>query len=125
MATIQVQPRPTPAERADDKIEVEVDEALTVFIETIEEWATPRQQWDFTLREGTDFGKTNNVEAHLLYVDGTQTSSVSFRLEQLDAVEDAQDELVLRFEERDGIAKLARCTENGLDVELFHILTFT
>ena len=28
-------------------------------------------------------------------------------------------------EERDGIAKLATCTANGLDVELFHILTFT
>ena len=34
-------------------------------------------------------------------------------------------ELVLRFEERDGIAKLARLTANGLEVELFHILTFT
>lgn len=35
------------------------------------------------------------------------------------------DELVLRFEETDGIAKLVTCTSNGLDVELFHILTFT
>jgi hypothetical protein len=34
-------------------------------------------------------------------------------------------ELVLRFEERDGIAKLVHCTSNGLDVELFHILTTT
>ena len=32
---------------------------------------------------------------------------------------------MLRFVERDGIAKLARLNENGLDVELFHILTFT
>ena len=32
---------------------------------------------------------------------------------------------MLRFEERDGIAKLARLSENGLDVELFHVLTFT
>ena len=38
---------------------------------------------------------------------------------------DFGDELVLRFEERDGIAKTARLTANGLDVELFHILTFT
>ena len=29
------------------------------------------------------------------------------------------------FEEEDGIAKLARVRQNGLDVELFHILTFT
>jgi len=29
------------------------------------------------------------------------------------------------FEERDGIAKIARLTPNGLDVELFHILTVT
>jgi hypothetical protein len=125
MATIQVQPRPTPAERAGEHIEVEVDEALTVFIETMEEWVDPRQQWELALREGTDFGKANNVEVQLLYVDGAQTSSLTFRLEQVDAIDDAQDELVLRFEERDGIAKLARCMENGLDVELFHILTFT
>jgi hypothetical protein len=125
MATIQVQPRPTPAERSGEHIEVEVDEALTVFIETIEDWVTPRRQWELELREGTDFGKANNVEAQLLYVDGAQTSSVSFRLDQLDTVEDAQEALVLRFEERDGIAKLARLAENGLDVELFHILTFT
>src|ERR671924_432198 len=39
--------------------------------------------------------------------------------------DDVMDALVLRFEEEDGIAKLARCTANGLDVELFHILTFT
>jgi hypothetical protein len=32
---------------------------------------------------------------------------------------------VLRFEESDGVAKLAYLTSNGLDVELFHILTFT
>jgi hypothetical protein len=125
MARIQVQPRPTPAERSGDHVEVEVDEALTVFVETIEEWATPREQWELALREGTDFGKANNVEVQLLYVDGTQSSSLTFRLDQLDAIDDAQDELVLRFEERDGIAKLALLTANGLDVELFHILTFT
>jgi hypothetical protein len=32
---------------------------------------------------------------------------------------------VLRFEERDGIAKLVRLSSTGLDVELFHILSFT
>jgi hypothetical protein len=42
-----------------------------------------------------------------------------------DAVDETGELLVLRFEERDGIAQLARCTANGLDVELHHILTFT
>jgi hypothetical protein len=125
MATIHVQPRPTPEERADHLIEIEVDEALSVLAETIEEWVTPRQSWDFTLREGHDFGRANNVVGELLFAAGEQTSSLRFRLEQLEAVDDTGEELVLRFEERDGIAKLARLTLNGLDVELFHILTFT
>ena len=42
-----------------------------------------------------------------------------------DAADDVGEELVLRFEEQDGIAKLARLDANGLHVELFHILTFT
>ena len=122
---MRVDPRPTPAERATDRIEVEVDEALTVFAATLEDWAAPRQQWELQLREGHDSGRGNNVEARLLFVDGAQTSTLSFRLDQLDAADDVGDELVLRFEERDGIAKLARCDANGLHVELFHILTFT
>ena len=125
MATIEVQPRPTPAERADTSVEIEVDEALTVFVATIEEWAAPRQNWEFTVHEGHDFGKANNVEGRLLFVAGEQTSSVLFRLDQLDAADDTGQELVLRFEEEDGIAKIARATANGLEVELFHILTFT
>ena len=56
---------------------------------------------------------------------GEQTTALSFRLEQLDTADDLGSELVLRFEEQDGIAKLARLTSNGVDVELFHILTFT
>ena len=125
MATIEVQPRPTPAERHDTSVEVEIDEAIAVFVDAIEEWVAPRQEWELVLREGTEFGKANNVEGHLLFISATQTSSILFRFDQLDAANDVQDELVLRFEERDGIAKLARCTSNGLDVELFHILTFT
>lgn len=125
MATMRVDPRPTPAERATDRVEVEVDEALTVLAATLEDWAAPRQQWELQLREGHDSGRGNNVEARLLYVDGAQTSALSFRLDQLDAADDTGEELVLRFEERDGIAKLARCDANGLHVELFHILTFT
>lgn len=125
MVTMHVQPRPTPAERAEGEREISVDERLSDFAATIEDWATPRQAWEFTLHEGHDFGRTNNVEGRLVYAAGEQTSSLVFRLEQLDEVTDTGSELVLRFEEDDGISKLARLTSNGLDVELFHILTFT
>ena len=125
MPTLQVLPRPTPEERPDRQVEVEVDEALTVLAQTIEDWTAPRQSWEFTLHEGHDFGRANNVEGRLVFVAGEQSSSLAFRLEQLDAADDLGEELVLRFEENDGIAKLARLTANGLDVELFHILTFT
>lgn len=125
MATLEVSPRDTPAERADDRVAVDVDEALSVHAATLEDWVAPRQGWELTLREGTEFGKQNNVEARLLFVAGEQTSSLAFRLDQLDAADDTGQELVLRFEERDGIARLARLGANGLDVELFHILTFT
>jgi hypothetical protein len=125
MATMTVQPRPTPAERADENIQVEVDEALTVFAATIEDWVAPRQPWELQLREGHDSGRSNNVEARLLHVAGEQTSTLAFRLDQLDAADDVGDQLVLRFDERDGIAKIARLSATGLDVELFHILTFT
>ena len=125
MATIEVQPRPTPEERADTPVEVEVDEELTVFASTLEDWVTYRQNWEFTLHEGHDFGRANNVEGRVLFVGGEQMSSLRFRLDQLDAADDIGGELVLRFEERDGIAKLVRLTSNGLDIELFHILTYT
>ncbi len=125
VATIEVYPRETPAERADELVAVEVDEQLNDLAVTIEDWVAPRQNWEFTLREGTEFGKANNVEGRLLFVGGEQTSSLAFRLDQLDAATDTGSELVLRFEEQDGIAKLARMTANGLDVELFHILTYT
>jgi hypothetical protein len=125
MATLEVQPRPTPAERANTPVEVEVDEALSVFAATLEDWAAARQSWECTFHEGHEFGRANNVEAELLFVAGEQTSSLRFRLEQLDAADDVGEEFVLRFEERDGIAKLATLTATGLDVELFHILTFT
>jgi hypothetical protein len=125
MAILEVLPRPTPAERHDAAVEVEVDEALTVHAATIEDWVAPRQAWELTLREGTEFDRTNNVEGVLMFAIGEQTSSLTFRLDQLDSVMDVGEELVLLFEERDGIAKAARLTANGLDVELFHILTFT
>jgi hypothetical protein len=125
MATMTVAPRNTPAERADDNIEIEVDEALTVLAATLEDWAAARGDWELELREGHEFGRANNIEARLMYVDGVQTSSLLFRLDQLDAADDTGQELILRFEEQDGIAKLARLTANGLAVELHHILTYT
>jgi hypothetical protein len=125
MPTIEVMPRPTPEERAETEARIDIDEELAVYAAQIEEWSAPRQPWEFTLHEGHDFGRANNVEGRLLFAEGDQTSSLFFRLDQIARVEDTGQELVLIFEEDDGIAKLARCTANGLEVELFHILTFT
>jgi hypothetical protein len=126
VATLQVQPRPTPAERADAPVEVEVDEALTVFVSAIEDWTAPRPGWELILREGHEFGRANNVEAELLFATGEQSSSLRFRLGQVDRADEIDvDEFLLVFEESDGIAKTARLSPTGLDVELFHILTFT
>jgi hypothetical protein len=123
--TLEVAPRPTPAERYNAAVEIRVDEALAVHAATIEDWVAPRQAWELTLREGTAFDRPNNVEAMLLFAIGEQTSSLAFRLDQLDTVQDLAEELVLFFEEQNGIVKAARLTANGLDVVLFHILTFT
>ena len=125
MPTLQVHPRPTPEERHDRHVEIDVDEALSMNATVVEDWCAVRSNWEFTLHEGHDFGRANNVEGRLLFVAGEQTASLAFRLEQLEVAEDLGGELLLRFEERDGIAKTARLTSNGLDVELFHILTFT
>jgi hypothetical protein len=123
--TIEVQPRQTPEERAFEPVEVEVEQELRDHAEIIEDWCTPRQSWDFQLREGHDFGRANNIEARLLLASGELTSSLAFRIDQLDRADDIGEELVLRFEEQEGIAKTARLTANGLEVELFHILTTT
>jgi len=125
MATMRVQPRPTPAERPDDPVDVDVDEALAVLVAAIEDWVAGQPHWELILREGHLFGKANNVEVELLFASGEETSSLIFRLEQLDRADELEDEFALIFEEKDGIAKTARLTPNGLDVELFHILTFT
>jgi hypothetical protein len=123
--TLEVMPRPTPEDRADTPVPVDVDDGLASLAEAIGEWAEPRGNWEFALQEGHDFGRANNVEGRLLCVSGEQTSSLTFRLDQLDGADDTMDALVLRFEERDGICTLARCTATGIDVELHHILTFT
>lgn len=125
MPTLEVLPRPTPEERHDAPVSIDVADELATLAEIVETWVEHRQNWEFSLQEGHDFGRVNNVEGRLLFVAGEQTSSLVFRLDQLDAADDVMDMLVLRFEEQDGISKLARCTPNGLDVELFHILTYT
>jgi hypothetical protein len=125
VALIEVQPRRTPEERAFVPVEVEIEPDLRVHAEIIEDWVAPRQSWELQLREGHEFGRPNNVEGRVLFVSGEQTSGLSFRFDQLDRVYDTGEELVLQFEEQDGIAKIARLTANGLDVELFHILTTT
>jgi hypothetical protein len=125
MPTLNVLPRPTPEERSEVSVDVEVDEDLTVLAATIEEWVSHRQGWEHALVEGHDFGRANNVEQRLLFAQGEQTSTLVFRLDQLDSVDDTGEELVLRLAEKDGIAQLVRLRATGLDVELFHILTFT
>lgn len=125
MPTIDVYPRETPEERADVLVPVDVDEDLSVYATALEDWVAPRQNWELTLRQGHDFGRANNVEARIAFIAGEQSSSLTFRLDQVEAADDTGSELVLRFEEEEGVAKLARLTANGLDVELFHILTFT
>jgi hypothetical protein len=125
VALIEVQPRQTPEERAFVPVEVEIEGDLRAHAEIIEDWVTPRQSWELQLREGHEFGRANNVEGRVLFVSGEQTSGLSFRLDQLDRAYDTGEELVLQFEEQDGIAKIARLTANGLDMELFHILTTT
>jgi hypothetical protein len=124
-ATMEVLPRPTPEERHDTLVEIPVDERLTELAELIEDWVEHRAQWEFTLHEGHEFGRPNNVEARLVFAEGEHSSSIIFRLMQVEAIQDLVEELVIRFEEENGITKAARLVPNGLHVELFHILTFT
>src|ERR671925_1327764 len=101
MPTLHVHPRDTPAERPDRDVTIEVEEDLAVLASILEDWVAPRQNWELELREGHDFGRPNNVEARLLYASGEQTSTLAFRLDQLDDATDTGEELVLRFEEED------------------------
>jgi hypothetical protein len=126
MVTMEVQPRPTPEERSDVEVSVEVDERLSEFAADIEDWIARQDTWEFVLREGTEFGRANNVEGDVVHASGEASSSLLFRLDQLSTITQLGDaELTLIFEERDGIAKAARLTETGIAVELFHVLTFT
>ena len=118
---MRVQPRETPGERAETLVEVELDEALAVFANQLDEWVAPLESWELTLQQGHDFGRPNNVEARLLLSPGEHTCSVTFRLDQIDAIEEFGRELWVTLEEREGIAKGLHLAPLGLDVELHHI----
>jgi hypothetical protein len=124
-ATLRVSPRQTPGERSDTAVDVEVEEALAETAARLEEWVAPRQAWTVVFRQGHEFGRANNVEAVVAVSAGELSSSVTFRLDQVDRVDEQGDDLLLSLEERDGVTKLLRLTSTGLALELFHILTFT
>jgi hypothetical protein len=122
MPTITVQPRPTPGERAGTPVEVELDEALAVHANELEEWAAVMEHWELVFRQGHDFDRANNVEARLLFTGPGHTCSISFRLDQLDSMETFDRELWLTLDAKDGLAKAVHLAPTGLDVELFHVV---
>ena len=122
VATLRVEPRETPAERSDEPVEVEISEDLAVFANQLEEWAAPMEHWELSFRQGHAFGRPQNVEVRLLFAAGEQTSSVAFRLDQLETIQEFERELWLTLDENDGIASAIHLTPFGVDVELHHIV---
>ena len=120
MANVRVLPRETPGERT-DPVEIEVAEELAVYADQLEEWAAGKEHWELVFRQGTDFGRSDNVEAHLLFVGGEHTCSIGFRLDQIETVQAFELELWLTLDERDGIAKAVHLAPLGMDVDLHHI----
>lgn len=122
MATIHVQPRDTPAGRALERLEIEIDEALAVHAAQLEEWAGRMRHWELSYREGHNFGKPNNVEARLLFAGAGHTCSLSFRLDEIDAIQEYDNQLWLTLDELDGISNAVHLAPDGFDVDLFHIV---
>ena len=122
MASVRVEPRQTPGERAETPVEIEVDETLALHAATLEEWASGAGQWELSFRQGHDFGRPDNVEAKLLLAGPGHACSISFRLDQLDSIQELGDELWLILEERDGIGKGMHLAPEGFDLELYHIV---
>jgi hypothetical protein len=122
MPTIRVQPRDTPADLPLESIDVEVDEALTVHAAQLEEWAARMQHWELQYREGHEFGKLNNVEARLLFAGSGHTCSLTFRLDEVDSLQEFDDELWLLLDVNDGISNGVHLSPGGLDVDFFHIV---
>ena len=122
MANLRVEPRQTPGERAETPVEVEIDETSALHAATLEEWASGAEQWQLSFRQGHDFGRPDNVEAKLLFTGPGHACSISFRLDQLDSIQELGDELWLILEERDGIGKGMHLAPGGFDLELYHIV---
>ena len=122
MANLRVQPRETPGERADAAVEVEIREELALLVDQLETWTAPLEYWEIVFRQGHDFGRDDNVEARLLFTGGDHTCSLSFRLDQVESIQELDRELWLILDEQDGIAKAAHLAPLGLDVELHHIV---
>ena len=122
MATLTVQPRETPAERAGTPVEIELDDDLSALANQLEEWVTPLARWELQLREGHDFGRPNNVEARLLFTGAEGTASVLFRLDQVDSIQELERERWLILDTQAGIGKAIYLSPEGLDVELFHVV---
>ena len=122
MATLRLEPRDTPGERAGTPVEVEIDEALAVHADMLEEWIGRAEHWQLSFREGHDFGRADNAEARLLFTGPGHTCSITFRLDQLDSIDQLDDELWLLLEEQEGIAKGVHLAPTGFDVELHHVV---
>ena len=97
-------------------------ETLALHATTLEEWASGAERWQLSLRQGHDFGRPDNVEAKLLFTGPGHACSISFRLDQLDSIQELGDELWLILEEEDGIAKGMHLAPEGFDLELYHIV---
>ena len=121
MASLRVQPRDTPGERADATVEVEIAEDLALFADQLQEWTVDKARWETSFRPGHDFGRTDNIEARLLFVGADHTCSLTFRLDQLETIQEFEQDLWLTLEEQEGIAKAIRLSPHGLDVEFHHI----
>ena len=89
MPTLEVLPRPTPEERADQPVPIDVDEALAERAETIEAFTEPRQNWEFTLQEGHDFGRANNVAEYRALVAGLE-KALELHVDEVEVVSDSE-----------------------------------
>ena len=122
MPTLRVEPRDTPGERADDPVEIEIADDLAVFTDQLEEWIATMEHWELSFRQGHDFGRPDNVEARLLFSGADHTCSLTFRLDQLESIQEFERELWLTLDDNEGIATAVHLTPLGLDVELHHIV---
>lgn len=76
MATMTVQPRSTPAERADENMQIEVDEPMTVFAATIDDW-WPRRSVGAPAARGRESGPAKSVDARILFVSGDEQDGIA------------------------------------------------